>query len=1016
MKVLTKVKFVLVSAFVLLVCQQTAKSHSNGQTSGQNQQSNNLVYVKIMAGPGETFSIRSLQVVINDKRLTTNLATRVKESYTINPSNSADYLFNKSGSTDIRTDNGIVIEKNGVVVYRIAAKQSVTAVNVIATFGLSVVPGKIVICNDPDFKKDCYDLSDYLLTDNHIARLNCMVNFSLGKTAMDGETWSGTFYSDKWGLPEFWWYNLAKIISCNTEYEYWNESSMDFWIRAKSKNINEPGIIGVYVQWHVNLDAGYKYFFTLVSDSLPDYVLVNNKKVWSRQDGYFDNLGQISFSYVPAIAEPANIAFIKDIRGKEEVLLDLNKALFSNRFYCTRSKFEGMTPEYTINTLPEHTLFTGINPFIACKQLNSFGLDPVNFEARPLKMPGYSAQDMLMLPLPKFFLKSGLYKDIKDLGIRGVLANGRPIERLEVYKNLGIKHLDFYIGTIKDKNGTYSSASVNLSGVLGSNLEENVKSALPELANEWLGMVPDGTVSILFHEVNDIFGNWSRDIHLSKLSDKPEYANIGNASVPDAFRMHFRYLNGLISDIKSKVKPELRNRLKIMFLYDHGAYNGAYIFKSGADIFINKQIHRQSVNIVVANARGNAGAVGKEYGFDCDTWDRCFYHSYHPDEAAQIMRVYYHAGGKYLFTEMSTTSRGDSGVTALGKEWLDFIKYANRHPLRGTQQVKIGIMRGFDEWLIAASPSSSWESEHRTKEIMGQNYLTDFNLLNIVFSNYGRYDLTSTDRLCTGTPYGPVNMIPWDATGDVLKKYEIIMLLGVNNMDAPQFANLREYVKNGGVLFLAVGHLKNEKRDYPGSDITNMFGVKINEEKYFSGKPYTSVTVTGKEAQIMSRLGNQDPLVVRNNYGAGECYLFTGEHVTEFGEEVPANIITQELENVKWISFSPYSDKMEYMVQKKGSLFIFSLFNHGNVGFPSGNGLKRGPWTGSLKINAGLLNLKNKKVEAYKVIYNEQDEDPFTLEKLEIENIDNELRIHTGVDKFSEIVIGPEGEVQKGYF
>lgn len=1008
MKAPTKLKFLLFTAIILLV--------STILTSGQNKQDNNLVFVKIIAGPGESFSIRSLQVVINDKRLTTNLATRVKEAYIINPANDATYLFNKSGTADVKSDDGRVIEKNGVVVYRIEAKQPVTAVNVIGSFGLSAVPGKILICADPDFKKDCYDLSDYLLTDKRTARLNCMVNFSHKRTAMDGESWSGTFYSDKWGLPEFWWYNMAKIISYNAEYEYWNESSMDFWIRAKSKNLNEPGIIGVNVPWRVNLDPGYKYFFTLVSDSLPDYILVNNKKVWNRQDGYFDKLGQISFSYIPSIQEPANISFINEITGKEQKLIDLNKGLFSNRLYCTRAKFEGVTPEYIVNALPGHTTFTGINPFIACKQLNSFGLDPVEYEDKPLTLPGYAAQDMLMFPLPKFFLKPGLYNHIKEFGIRGVLANGRPIEKLEVYKNLGIKHIDFYVGTIKDKNGTYSSASVNMSGVLESNLEENIKSALPELANEWLGMVPDGSISILFHEVNDIFGNWSRDIHLSKLAERPEYANIGSVSVPDAFRMHFRYLNGMISEIKSKVKPELRNRVKIMFLYDHGAYNGAYIFNSGADVFINKQIHRQSVNIVVANARGNAGAFGKEYGFDCDTWDRCFYHSYHPDEAAQIMKVYYHAGGKYLFTEMSTTTRDDSGVTALGKEWLDFIKYANRHPLRGTQQVKIGIMRGFDEWMVAASPSSSWESEHRIKEIMGQNYLTDFNLLNLVFSNFGRYDLTSTDRLCTGTPYGPVNMLPWDASGDVMKKYGIIMLLGVNNMDAKQLSNLREYVKNGGVLFMAAGHLKNEKRNYPETDISNLFGVKINGEKYFSGKPYTSVSLTGKEAQILSRLENQDPLVVMNKYGNGECYLFTGEHVTEFGVEVPANIIRPKLENVKWISFSPVSDRMEYMVQKKGSLSVFSLFNHGNIGFPSGNGLKSGPWTGTLKISTALLDLKNVKAEAFKVIYREQNEDPFSLEKLNIENIGNELVIRTDVDRFSEIVIGPEGEVQKGYF
>lgn len=979
------------------------------------QQNINRIWLKIVAGPDESFSVRSLQVVINDKRLTTNQTTRVKEPYFILPGNDMTFLQKSSGSRDLKTERERTIEKNGFIVYRIDTKQPVTAVNVLGNFNFSNIPGKILISPDSSFRKDSYDLSSYLVAENQIAKLNCMVNFMNGRTAMDGDTWSGTFYSDKWGLPEFWWYNLAKIISFNTEYEYWNESSMDFWIRARLKNTKEQGIIGVLVPWRVNIDAGYKYFFTLVSDSLPDYILVNNKKVWDRADGYFDELGQISFSYIPPFTEPANIEFIKDIKGKNEVFVDLNKGLYSNRLYVTRMKYQGEVPDYAINYVPAGAMYTGINPFIACRQQNAFGLDPVDYKPVQTRLPDYAAQDMLMMPLSKFITSPKLYPYVKDLGIRAVLANGRPIEKLEVFKAQGIKHIDLYVGTTRDEKGNYSSVSVNMSGVLSSHVEEGVKSALPELANQWLEMVPDGTVSVLFHEVNDVFGNWSRDIHMSRLADMPKYAGIGSATVPEAFRMHFDFLGGFIGDLRNKVKPEFRNRFKIMFLYDHGSYNGAYTYLSGSDVFITKQIHRQSVNIAVSNARGNAFAFGKEYGFDCDTWDRCFYHSYHPDEAGQIMKVYYHAGGKYLFTEMSTTSRED-GITALGKEWLDFIKYANRHPLRGAQQVKIGIMRGFDEWLVAASPSSSWESEHRIKEIMGQNYLTDFNLLNTVFGNFGRYDLTSTDRLCTGTPFGPVDMIPGNSPANILKNYGIIMLLGVNDMSTGQLSNLRDYVKNGGKLFIAAGHLKNDKRNFNGINITELTGVSIKGEKYSSGKPYTSVEVTGKEARVLGKLENQDPLVVVNKFGKGECYLFTGEHVTEFGEAVPEEIIMPELEKVKWISYLPFSDRLEYMVQKKGSTYIFSIFNHGNVGFPSGNGLKSGPWNGTVKINTMMLNFKNDNIEAFRVKYDEMNDDPFSLEKLSFDKNENELVIHAVIDKFSEIVIGPAGLVQKEYF
>ena len=479
--------------------------------------------------------------------------------------------------------------------------------------------------------------------------------------------------------------------------------------------------------------------------------------------------------------------------------------------------------------------------------------------------------------------------------------------------------------------------------------------------------------------------------------------------------MHFEYLNDFISDIKKGIKPEFRDKVKIMFLFDRAAYQGAYAFKSGADIFVTKQIHRQSVNILVSNARGSAGAYGKEYGYDCDTWDRCFYHSYHPEEAEQIMKVYYHAGGKYLIDEMSTTVRDGTAITSLGKSWIDFIKYARRHPSRGLQQVKIAVMRGFDEWHTVASPSASWESAHYTKEIAGQNYLEDFNLLNTVFSNFGRYDRTFTDRLCTGTPYGPADMIPWDASLEAMKKYRIVILLGVNDLDKSQLSNFREYVKNGGVLMLAAGHLKDARRNFTVTDFTELFGVKIIDQKRISEKPYSSVIVSA-EAEVLNKLPNGDPLTIRNKFGKGVCYLLTGENIAEFGMEAPSGLIRSELEKLKWISFSPSSDKLEYMVQKKGSVWIFPLFNHGNIGFPSGNGMKTGPWTGSLRINTGSLGLKSNNVEAFRVRYNETDDDPYKLEKLKTETVGTDLLIHTVIDRFDEIVVGTAGEVREDYF
>lgn len=1021
MKTPFKLKIVLFFSLYLF-CNYIFPEISSAQTSVQFPQNKHVVYIKIMACPEESFTVNSLQMIVNDRMLTT-LDKRIEERFFIIPGKDLKYLFKPSNPSEINASDGRIIEKNEFVIYRIETKKSINALNIIGSFGFSIKPGKIFIGSDASFIKDYFDLSDYMVFEQNAARLNCTINLLNSKITMDGANWKGTYFADRWGIPELWWYNMAKIISYNTEFENLDNKSTDFRLRARVKIEDEPGLIGVLVPWTVNPEAGYKHFFTLVSDSLPDYILINNKVVWNRNEGYSDNQGHISFTYVPLVTESVNISFIRKVTGKDEVLFDLNRSGYMNRLYVTRVKFKGEMPVYAVNPLPERTSFTGIDPLIACRQQKMFGEERIDYVSKALKIPQYAAQDMLIMPRQIVSLgKPDLYNYLKDCGIKGIVACGKsskgsPVEKIEVFKNMGIKHLDFFVGTVKETDGNYYEVARHFTEVVGNIIiEEKIKSSVPGLANEWLTMVPDGTVSIHFQEINDIYGNWSKDIRQSKLAAIPKYSNINSASVHEAFRMHFQFLNDFINDIRSQIKPEFRSKVKILFLYDRACYNGAYAFQSGADILITKQIHRQNVNIVVANARGNALAYGKEYGFDCDTWDRCFYHSYHPDEEEQILKVYYHSGGKYLIDELSSTTRDGQGITTLGKTWFNFIKYANRHPLRGTQQVKIGIMRGFDEWNRVASQSASWESEHYTKEIIGQNYLTDFNLLNLVFNNYGKYDLTSTDRLCTGTPYGPADMIPWDAPADVMKKYKIIMLLGVNNLETNQLSNFREYVKNGGTLFIAAGHLKDEKRNYSVKDFTDLFGVKIMHENNFSGKPYTSVTVTGRDAQVLSKLENMDPLVIKNKLGKGRSYLFTGEFITEFGEDIPADLIKPELEIVKWITLTPASERIEYMVQKKGSLFILSLFNHGNVGFPSGTGLKSGPWTGSIKINAGTLNLKSNNIEAYKVIYNETDDDPFTLEKLTTEIDGNDIMIRTEVDRFSEIVIGPASAVQSGYF
>ena len=69
------------------------------------------------------------------------------------------------------------------------------------------------------------------------------------------------------------------------------------------------------------------------------------------------------------------------------------------------------------------------------------------------------------------------------------------------------------------------------------------------------------------------------------------------------------------------------------------------------------------------------------------------------------------------------------------------------------------------------------------------------------FDAFGKNE--SLTKMFSGTPYGPVDVIsPFSR----LEQYKAIAFLGWNTMDSVIFENLRNYVNNGGTLFICGCH------------------------------------------------------------------------------------------------------------------------------------------------------------------------------------------------------------------
>jgi hypothetical protein len=678
---------------------------------------------------------------------------------------------------------------------------------------------------------------------------------------------------------------------------------------------------------------------------------------------------------------------------------------------CLRARYDGARPSYEKFSLPDGTQFFSIEPTIACRMLDEFATQPVEYKRPPLskKLP-YANDDIVLIegiiPIDEAGLASS-----NGIDAYFHYAPGRSIaevESMEWAKRLrdaGIKKLAIHPFWVEGERyrGAHWIDAIN-----AGKLEET-KEAVIWLAKKWLSFVPDSEVIIYYPEVNSCYGHWGRGIKDAPIARIPGYEDIRQGGT-QAWELCFKFFQELARELKGNIG----GKVKLLFHFDRAAFQGAYAAHSGADIIMHKNIHRQSINIVVANSRGAARAYGKEYGFDFDCWDRQYWHSYHPDGVLQDLLVYFHSGAGYILNEIPVWAKG--GVTKLGEAWLDFCRYARTHPKRGEQQVRIAIMRALgDEWNRVAGPSASWEAgrwlpldlaqEGRKVE---ETYLWDYVLLNLVFANYGLPWRTFPDRLCTGTPYGPVDFIPWDTPLEKLRGYEVVIFLGSGAIDLSTYKNLEAYVRGGGKLVMAVGQLRGADGEFVTKDV---MGIKLGEKREIDGKRYTYLQLSSSATQqVVYRLRNSDPMVVRCRYGSGELFLFSGEWLTYFDDRVPTNLLAKLLEGAKLLEFEPYSDWLEYMVQRRGKVYIFPIFNHGRGFFPSGNGVDYGAWEGVVRVDLAKLGLKLKDLAVYRLVYQPERQIPFSLEPVKFTVEEDKMSFRLRVEKFEEVVIGPRTE------
>ena len=950
-------------------------------------------------------------------------------------SSDEDHVYRSGNSRYIESQQVREIGRCGFVTYRAESSQAIHDIQIELTMNGDAAGNgiRLEISRDGEFSPDATLRLDTacLYPSGSSVKLDAFIDFATMIAIYNGERWSGSTFSDRFGMAECYWYGYVKPFSHGAEVDWWKYNSTEFFIDGKLNSQSDTGYFGADLEWMHKLEQGYEYTFTTVVRTPPDYILINNEKlVWEPGEGFFaGNSGELVFYYTPEKDENIIISYVKNAT-REVTRLYLDDGYWQELYSTRRPARDSATyRELSLEKqfLPiEHPVLT---------QYPSYHDEPVPaIELQPLKELPYPPAEFNIMPRGALAAVNQVYDVIEKLDIRDAVfnpnAHGNSYfqpEDYTVYRNAGVQQMDYL--PFETQNGKI--VKINPHWQADQLYDDNPVGTTAALMKQWLDLDESHLAYNHLQEVNCLFGAWGKNIFSTDVLSDLGYTNLEGKSVQEMFQLHIDEISGFLGRMEEKTGQP--GRVKHLLLPDRAAQNPAYWAKAGADIIVMKNIHRQSVNVVVSGGRGMAEAYGIEYGFDADLWDRCTRLGYHPDEFIQIYKVYFHSGGKYLIDE-GFPQVPDQGVfSRMGQYWIDMGRYARSHPPLGEQVVQVAVMRGFgDEWHTVGSPSSSWESGYYEKTVEGVNYLRDYNLLDILFADYGTYWNTETERLCTGTPYGPVDFIPWEAPPDILKKYKFIVIMGFNTLEEEHAANLAEYVRLGGTLICAAGQVKSVDGTFYHSD--ELFGVVpgsmssvITEQKSLipdkstldytimqEESPYYLLELSGDSAEALETLPDQSPLLVKNRLGQGTAYLFAGMHLAEFGRALPGQIMEEELEAIKPVSMIPYSDRIEYMVRGKGNSIILPVFNHGNAGFPSGN-YRQGVWNGQLVLKREALGIPAGTVAVYRAVYDKEN-NRVDLEKIPSYENGELVSFDVTVDTFEEYVIGPELEAEKDFY
>lgn len=217
-----------------------------------------------------------------------------------------------------------------------------------------------------------------------------------------------------------------------------------------------------------------------------------------------------------------------------------------------------------------------------------------------------------------------------------------------------------------------------------------------------------------------------------------------------------------------------------------------------------------------------------------------------------------------------------------------FFRFIKTHTRRGQIHTPIGFVHGhYDGWTCFGR-SQTWMREGDDWEYAAPE--NSWDLLDVFYPRanldaiYVHNCPNEPQGFFTGTPFGATDIVPIEATRNVLSEYKTLIFLGWNTADEEQIEKLYDFVEGGGTLLLGWPHLYTTTERIPAlehtSDILlsdkvkNLLGIsalngkkvlEVDEVKVLTG----DVTFTTAKSLHEYDTRYENTLFV-NNFGKGK--------------------------------------------------------------------------------------------------------------------------------------------------